>query len=55
MKADTAINQLTEKFKSSNGVPVARAAITLEEFEALKALVDDTLMMYNDMKADNLL
>ncbi len=55
MKADTAINQLKEKFKSNNDVPVTKADITLEEFKALEALVDDTIMMYNDMKADNLL
>ena len=36
MKADQAIKQLKEKFKSGNDIPVTRAAITFDEFEALE-------------------
>ena len=48
-KADTAIKLLEEKFTSGNDIPVDRAAITREEFEALKSLVQDMITLRHNM------
>ncbi len=53
MKANIAIARLKEKFTSSNNIPVTRAAITLEEFEALESLVDDFFEFAFDVQKNN--